>query len=94
KIAIWDIAQVNVTRNIWQRLLGVGTIELRIRDHGLTGDSSDPSLEGIDSDSSTADNILFLPGIKDPENVKDLINNYRLFVRRRMGRRFLNKITQ
>ena len=94
KIAIWDIAQVNVTRNIWQRLLGVGTIELRIRDHGLTGDSSDPSLEGIDSDSSTADNILFLPGIKDPENVKDLINNYRLFIRRRMGRRFLNKITQ
>ena len=84
KIAIWDVAQVNVSRNLWQRLLGVGTIELRIRDHGLTGEN--------DENPDLPDNVLTLNGLRNPEEVKDLLNTYRLFIRRRMGRRILNKI--
>lgn len=84
-IAIWDIAQVNVSRNLWQRILGVGTVELRIRDHGL---------EETDENSDVPDNIILLNGLENPQEVKDLINTYRLFIRRRMGRRFLNHVTK
>ncbi len=85
QIAIWDIAQVNVSRNLWQRMLRIGTVELRIRDH---------QLENTDENSDVPDNIVLIHGLSAPEDVKDKINAYRLFIRRRMGRRFLNHITK
>ncbi len=86
KIAIWDVAQVNIKRNLWQRMLKIGTIELRIRDQGLMDDVSDVA--------DAMDNIVILRGLKNPEEVKDLINQYRLFIRHLIGRRVLKQIAQ
>ncbi len=81
-IAVWDIAQVNITRNLWQRFTGVGTIELRIRNQGF---------ENVDASEESSDNILELPGLRDPRAVQEKINTYRLFIRNRMGHRVLNQ---
>ncbi len=87
RIAVWDIAQVNINRNLWQRFIRVGTIELKIHSHGMDGTQI--------SDSSLRSNarILYLRGLSDPKGVQDEINHYRLFVRNHMGSRFINTIT-
>ena len=87
RIAVWDIAQVNMKRNLWQRFLRVGTIELKIHSHGMDGAQvSDESLK-------RNARILYLKGLNAPKAVQDDINHYRLFVRNHMGNRFINTIT-
>ena len=81
-------------RNLWQRILGVGTLELHVRDGSLM---EMDSLEGNESaDVSTPDNIVHLPGIRmhglftSSCREVDILNEYRLFLRSRMGGRMLN----
>ena len=87
RIAVWDIAQVNMARNLWQRILGVGTIELKVHSHGMDGAGSTPE------DLLRNARILHLKGLSDPLEVMETINHYRLFVRNHMGERFKNQIT-
>jgi len=93
-IAVWDIQRVEMERNLWQRILGVGTLELHVRDGSLM---EMDSLEGNESaDVSTPDNIVHLPGIRmhglftSSCREVDILNEYRLFLRSRMGGRMLN----
>ena len=87
RIAVWDIAQVNMTRNLWQRILGVGMIELKVHSHGMDGAGN------TTEDLLRNARILHLKGLKNPLEVMETINHYRLFVRNHMGERFKNQIT-
>ena len=94
RVAVWDIQRVEVKRNLWQRFLGVGTLELHVRDGNL---AEIDGLDGSETEESVIpDNIIQLPGIRmhgiftsSCEEVA-ILNTYSLFLRSRMGGRMLN----
>lgn len=69
-IELFDIEQVNIKRNLWERIIGVGTVQLRLKDQGTASAIED----------------LNIPGMSDFENMQKQINDYRTYYRTRVGR--------
>ena len=77
RFEIWDIEQVNMSANLWQRMLGVGQVELTIKDQKYTKSGVDIVTSAGSGDMSN----LKLPGLKNPSEVQNTINSYRMYVR-------------
>ena len=82
-IELFNIEQVNLKRNLWERIIGIGTIRLRVKKipQNEGSDVTNPKLK-IDRDGYLEINI---PGMANFEHVRELIDNYRLYVRQKRG---------
>lgn len=88
-VELFDIDQVNLKRNLWERVIGVGTIKLSIKrsalhDQSLVENSEQAQLVGGGGNKDAYIEIT-IPGMTDYENVRDLIDSYRLYVRQKRG---------
>ncbi|MDO4573757.1 MAG: PH domain-containing protein [Planctomycetia bacterium] len=70
-IELFDIEQVNIKRNLWERIIGVGTVQLRIKDQN---ENNGKSIE-----------TLNIPGMTNFEEMQRLINEYRMYYRTKVG---------
>ena len=79
-IELFNIEQVNLKRNLWERIIGVGTIRLSVKK--ARNESGEGDRPKIDRERFLEMNI---PGMADFEHVRELIDNYRLYARQNKG---------
>ena len=86
-IELFDIEQVNLKRNLWERIIGVGTIRLKIKKIPLQAlESNNVNINvKIGQDGRGTSMEISIPGMSDFENIRQLIDTYRLFVRQHRG---------
>ncbi|MDO4551756.1 MAG: PH domain-containing protein [Planctomycetia bacterium] len=78
-IELFDVEQVNLKRNLWERIIGVGTICLRVKHQSSENDNSENQKIGRNFQE------IKIPGMTDFENIREKIDSYRLYVRQKRG---------
>lgn len=86
-VELFDIDQVNLKRNLWERIIGVGTIKLSIKrsalhDESLIENNDQTQVVGGSKDAYIE---ITIPGMVDYDKIRDLIDSYRLYVRQKRG---------
>ncbi|MDO4570046.1 MAG: PH domain-containing protein [Planctomycetia bacterium] len=82
---LWDINQVDVRQNLWQRLLGVGDLELSIADQSKgnppqqLNTGRQPIAGGLES------KVRVLRGLDNPNEKKEIILRYVMFFKTKVG---------
>ena len=71
RIELFDIEQVNLKRSLWERIIGVGTLDLRVKDQ--------------DEKKQGEVKPLPIPGIRDFREMQQKISEYRTYYRTRIA---------
>ncbi len=86
-VELFDIDQVNLKRNLWERIVGLGTIKLSIKRSALRDEIPAENVDPVKAAAAGKDAYIeiTIPGMTDYEKVRDLIDSYRLYVRQKRG---------
>ena len=85
-IELFDIEQVNLKRSLWERIIGVGTVRLKVKKIPLQTQEKDSDLK-VEQGTRGAYTEINIRGMSDFENIRQLIDSYRQFARERHGLR-------